>query len=356
MKYPVNNIKKITAYIVLTCMLFVNSIMSGCGESESQTHIVITTVFSQDEVFKIGEAVCTLPEVMLYITDLQKQYEKVYGDQIWNTRIDGVSLEDNVKEIALARISQVKAVSLMAEERGIKLDDDEQKAVDKVTDIYYSSLKKEEIEAMGISKGTVHDLYEEYALSQKLYESIIKDVNPEISDDEARTITVQNILIRTYSYDDNGTKVPYDSSHKEAARQLAQSIRERLLEGEEFESLAEEYSDADEITISFGKGEMDTAFEVAAFELASGEISDVIETDYGYHVIKCISTFNREVTDSNKLKIVEQRKQEAFNGEYENYVASLTKKLNEELWESVSFIPDIDPEGAGFLEVFEENY
>ena len=159
-------IKKATAYMLLTCMLFVNSIMCACGDAEPKKHVVITTGFGEDEVFKIGDAKCTLPEVMLYITNLQKQYEKVYGDEIWNTRIDGVSLEDNVKEIALARISQVKAVSLMARERGIELSEDEKKAVDKVTDIYYSSLLKDEIEAMGIKKDTVHDLYEEYALSQ----------------------------------------------------------------------------------------------------------------------------------------------------------------------------------------------
>ena len=53
---------------------------------------------------------------------------------------------------------------------------------------------------------------------------------------------------------------------------------------------------------------------------------------------------------------MEKRKQEAFNGEYESFAASLTKKMNEELWENVRFIPDINPEGEDFFKVFEENY
>ena len=74
-------IKKATAYMLLTCMLFVNSIMCACGPDDQQKHIVITTGFGEDEVFKIGDATCTLPEVMLYITNLQKQYEKGLTNQ-----------------------------------------------------------------------------------------------------------------------------------------------------------------------------------------------------------------------------------------------------------------------------------
>lgn len=42
-------------------------------------------------------------------------------------------------------------------------------------------------------------MYREYALADKVYTFIIKDINPEVSDDEARTITVRQILIMTYS-------------------------------------------------------------------------------------------------------------------------------------------------------------
>lgn len=57
-------------------------------------------------------------------------------------------------------------------------------------------------------------MYEEYSLAQKVYEYLIADINPEISDDEARTITVQHILVKTYSLNEAGERVPYTDEKK----------------------------------------------------------------------------------------------------------------------------------------------
>ena len=65
-----------------------------------------------------------------------------------------------------------------------------------------------------------------------------------------------------------------------------------------------------------------------------------METEDGFHIIKCISTFNREETDANKVKIVEKRREEVFGQEYGAFVDSLTRTLNEELWNSVAFLED----------------
>ena len=60
--------------------------------------------------------------------------------------------------------------------------------------------------------------------------------------------------------------------------------------------------------------------EEAAFNLGTDEISGIVETEHGYHIIKCISTFDRDETDRNKIKIVEQRRKEVFNEEYSGFV------------------------------------
>ena len=101
---------------------------------------------------------------------------------------------------------------------------------------------------------------------------------------------------------------------------------------------------------------MDPAFETAAFNLGTDEISDIVESEYGYHIIKCLTTFDKEETDANKIKIVEQRREEAFGQEYDAYVETLTRNLNEELWDSVSFIHDENVNTQSFFEVYSQYF
>ncbi len=335
---------------LLMCLL-----MTGCSKTGDETKIVLTTGFSKEEIFRIETMSCTLPEIMVYLTNTQNQYESVYGEQIWNTDLDGVSLEENVKDVVLAKIAQVKTMNLLAEKYQVVLSETETELVRTASQNYFASLNEKERELLSVDLETIELLYSEYALAEKVYAYIIKDINPEISDDEARTITVSHIFLKTYALDSQGKKVDFSTEKKQEIYQKAQDILTMANAPEqEFETLVEKYSEDGMGTYSFGKGEIGGAFEQAAFELETNEISKVIETEYGYHIIKCLNTFNREETDANKLKIVEQRRKEVFGQEYDEFVSTLTRSLNEKLWNKVSFIHDSDVTTTNFFDVYSE--
>lgn len=339
------------------CICFAVLFVTGCGAKDSDgVKVVLTTGLAKDEIFRIESSSCKLAEIMVYLTNIQNQYESAYGEEIWNINLGSMTLEQNVKDIALAQMAQIKTMNLMALRYKVDLTDDEMEQVKLAARAYYDSLNETEIEAMGVDEDTIIGLYSEYALAEKVYRYIIKDINPEISDDEARTITVQHVLLKTYALDGTGKKIEYTRKAKEDACDTAYEVWKKAVDGEDFDELIRHYSEDDKSTYSFGKGEMDPAFEKAAFNLATGEISSVVETEYGYHVIKCISTFDKEETDSNKVKIVEQRKEEVFGVEYDNFVNTLTRRLNEELWDSVRFIHDENVNTSDFFDVYKEYF
>lgn len=327
-------------------------LLTGC--SEKKTKIVLHTGFAKDEVFRIEEMSCSLPEMMVYLTTTQSRYEKVYGERIWDTNLEGVTLEENMKDMVLAQLSQIKAMNLLATQEQVELNPEEKSKVKEAAEAFYETLSKEERKVLGVDKDLIERLYREYAIANKVYYHIIKDVNPEVSDDEARTITVDHILIKTYSLDENNEKVEYDSEKKHEAFLRAQEVLAKAQSGVSFDSLIATYNEDNQSQYSFRKGEMNIGFETTAFNLGKGEISDIVETEYGYHIIKCITTFNREETDANKIVIVEKKREEIFEDRYSQFATNLTKAVNEDLWEEIALVKDVEIDTSEFFEIYRE--
>lgn len=326
----------------------------GCDGVQKNTEIILTTDFDENEVFRIEDISCTMPEIMIYLTTARNQYEGAFGDEIWQVDVDGNPLSDEFKEIVMARIAQIKAMNLLAEQYEVELGDSEKALADKAAQMFYESLTPRETAALGANQELIAKMYAEYALANKIYEVLTADVNPEISDDEARIITVKDILIKTYETSLDGSRVAFEASQKTDAYNRCADVLARARSGEDFDALALAYNEDVQTEYSFGKGVMPQNYEDAAFALSSGEISDIVETEFGYHVILCTSTFNQEETDANKLVIVKKRKEEAFNQIYDEFLTTLTSNLNEPLWKSINVDHEDGIETTGFFDVYNE--
>ena len=105
----------------------------------------------------------------------------------------------------------------------------------------------------------------------------------------------------------------YVAAHPEydtkAARQKAEDLLKRVRAGEDFATLAKEFSEDPGSRAQggdlgwFSRGEMVKEFEDAAFALKEGEVSGVVESPFGYHIIK-VEEHRRQMNDANN--VVEQ--------------------------------------------------
>jgi peptidyl-prolyl cis-trans isomerase C len=80
---------------------------------------------------------------------------------------------------------------------------------------------------------------------------------------------------------------------KAAARKKIMTVQERLKKGEDFAVVAKEVSEGPSGSRGgdlgyFGRGQMVKPFEEVVFVLKPGEVSDIVETDFGYHLIKSV--------------------------------------------------------------------
>ena len=269
--------KKINRILcVLSACFFISLSCTGCAEKLSDYRIVFTTGLTDEEVFKIEDVSCSLTEIMVYLVNTQKGYEKSFGSDIWEAETDTGTVEDRLKASVLAKVAQIKAMNLLAGENEIELTEDEISLASQAAEEYFSSLNEADIEAMNnVTVEDITEIYLEQALADKLYDYIIRDINPEISDDEARTITIEQILIKTYTLDENGERVPFSEGEKKRAYDTSREILKRIMGDESFEELMAEYNEADEGTVSFGKGEKEEVYETAAFNLGTGEVSSI---------------------------------------------------------------------------------
>ena len=343
------SIGKKAAVITLIAALSMGS-LTGC---QKDTKLVFTTGLSGNELFKIGTATCTIPEIMIYLTTFYNQYAETYGQEMWHYDFGGVSLEEHVKDVVLSKMAQIKIMNLMAEDRGITLSEQEEKRVQTAADHYYEELDKTLKDRENISKKVVESVFREYTIANKVYATITESADMEISDDEARTVTVQVIYLKNWKLKNN-ERTALNEEEKAEVLKTAGELLERIQAGEEFEVLASQYSDDKQVVKNYARGIADSSFEEILFSMDQGDVSDVIETDEGYYLLKCISTMDYEATQENKLALAEQRKRAAFSEAYTEIATNTHSQFRDKQWENLSLKEEIHTTDADFFEIYDK--
>jgi peptidyl-prolyl cis-trans isomerase C len=125
----------------------------------------------------------------------------------------------------------------------------------------------------------------------------------------------------------------WEASRKQEARRKADQTLKALKQGKDFAALAREQSDGPTRTNGgelgyVRQGQLDKPFEAAIFNLKPGEISDVIETDYGFHLFKVTDRKPETILayETVKEKIRQSLREEKAKQEADLYARGLREK------------------------------
>ena len=220
----------------------------------------------------IGFTGCTQKEVVAKVNDVEITKEELYDQLVAQNG-----------EAALNALISEKILSAEVEAKKITVSDEEiQENIDEMTE-YYGG-EEEMNNALVQYNLTLDDVKENIVNNiqlQKILEPYI-----EISDDE-----IAQYFENNKDYLDQAEEVKASHILVES-KEVADEVKEKLDGGADFAELAKEYStDTSNSQVGgslgyFGRGEMVPEFEEVAFSMKVDEISEPVETQFGFHIIK----------------------------------------------------------------------
>jgi len=244
-----------------------------------------------------------------------------------------------IKEKVLTGLIDRELLSQQAQKEGIKVD---KKEVDERINALRQKFPKEEdfkqtLDRLNLTEAGLRAQFEKelaikamldkkYAGKLSVTEAEMKkfyDENPDFFKSPER-VRASHILIKV----DPGAS----EADKAKARQKMVDIQKKVKKGEDFAALAKEHSECPSSAKGgdldfFQRGQMVGPFQDAAFAMKVGDVSDIVETQFGYHLIKVTDKKDagKVSFEESKAKIKTYLEQQKMAQELNTYVAELKK-------------------------------
>lgn len=254
------------------------------------------SLLAQNDTMLVDKIVGIVGDKIVLLSDLEMQYQQMQLEQ---------DVPEAFKCELLNQMLAQKMFLTQALVDSVAVSDDEiENELNRRIDYFISMIGSQEKLELYYGK-TILEIKDEFRadireqlLAQKMQQDIFMDV--EVTPDEVKTFykSIPKDSLPYFNAEvEIGQIVMYPEVSK-TQRQLAiskvEGLLERLKNGEEFCTLALIYSNDKSNADNcgdlgwVGRGQFVTEFEAAAFRLDEGEISDIVETKYGFHIIKMV--------------------------------------------------------------------
>ncbi|MBR5236114.1 MAG: peptidylprolyl isomerase [Clostridia bacterium] len=339
--------KKMKRIAALVCIFAILFTMAGC--SKFQVSREIATVNGRT----IAKA-----EYMYYLENVKQQMLAESGtldaESFWNAEIDGEKASELAKKRALEEAIRVEIGCIKAEESGLSIpaaDLSQIRSMINSTDAEQKAQVDYIKGLTGLSNQQLIDMLCKTALAS-MYGSEYNDKNPEAlvpTDEEVKAVyeqeyvRVKHVLIGNtdeseVEHEDILTeeeKMIAAEAYKAMQQEKAAEVLQKAKAGANFDSLVREYGEDPGMEESpdgytFTKGTMVAEFEDAAYALAVSEVSDLVETSFGWHIIKKYALpTSGEDYEYAKESITAALSQEKYNAVLDAFKPEMTVEIRQ---------------------------
>lgn len=319
--------KKMAVFLIgLLCILTLVS----CGKKDNEEKEKI--------VYKFGDAAITYGEFYIYAKTVEEDYQKTYGNGIWSLELTTDDGKSSVRDVTIqdliANINRVKVLVAQSEDMKIFLSDNEKAEAENMAENFYKGLTEKDISETEVTRELVVRVIEDNLIADKVYKQIIADYDFEISEEEARMTTFYDMVFECYKAKKDGTVEEYTDEKKAAQLQKANEALSSLAQDEDvtYDVIVDKYDLQYSASYTMSRTELIEEYGESVadkiLELSDGEISTVIQSEYGYHIFKMLKANDEELTKKNKETIIAQKQKEYFNGVYEEWAKKYESHFN----------------------------
>ncbi len=256
------------------------------------------------------------PQLQKMGMQLPEQYKKQLKQQVLKKMIIEKLLDEEVKaaKIVITEGEVIERIKEISSQQQPPLSMEDFKALIEAYGQSFDDVK------LRIQKGLAYQklMEAQWAGKIKVTEDDAKKYYSENAKQLER-VRASHILIKPLTTDPNADP----NQAKATAKAKAQDLLRQIKDGADFAELAETNSDCPSSKQGgdlnfFSRGQMVPAFEEAAFTLKLGQVSDIVETQFGYHIIKVTDRENDtfEKAKDDVMKLLTQPKQAELAEEY----------------------------------------
>lgn len=322
---------KLTALLLSGVMAA--SVLTGCGSIDKTA---VAATLDETEV-SLGVANFAARLQQATYDDFYVAY---FGEEVWGSDLygNGTTMQESTKNDVMESLHDMYTLEAHMADYGVELSEADMTAITDTASAFIAANKQDALDALGADQATVEEYLKLVTIQTRMREAIVADVDTNVSDAEANTSAYSYVRISKTSYTDaDGKQAEYTEDEK---KELAKTVELFATEAKAgtLEDAAEKYS----YTVSSGTftaedESLDAAVLTALKGLEEGAVSDVVDTDNNYYVVRLDAKTDAKATETTRENIIAQRESDLYKEVLDGWKEEHEWTVDEKVWKQVSF-------------------